>query len=87
MRVQEFREQLYRTMDPQRVVDTLREILDTGDNKERLKAIEVYLDRMYGKPQQSVDVTSDGQPVLSRRPEEYSDEELLLMLEKAKKAK
>jgi hypothetical protein len=49
----EFRAALKKLIDPAKIAGILDDILVNGDDKDKLRAVEIYLDRMYGKPEQA----------------------------------
>lgn len=67
-----FRLLLKDALDPSAVAEMLVDLMAHDDAKVRLRALEMYLDRMYGKPKQEQDVnvsTADAIKVVYRMPD------------------
>ena len=57
------RNRLKLLLERQRTVDAIERVLDNEDHRHFGKVLDTVLDRGYGKPQQHIDLTSDGSPI------------------------
>jgi len=49
-----------RLINDEEVIKRINKIIVEGNDSDSLKAIQLYLDRRWGKVKESVDITSDG---------------------------
>lgn len=58
--IAEWRDALRKILPPERIAEMLTELMASEDESIRLRALDICLDRLYGRPEQSQSVTLDG---------------------------
>ncbi|HNG97716.1 MAG TPA: DUF5681 domain-containing protein [Candidatus Absconditabacterales bacterium] len=80
-----FRDAIKKIAEDQKIEDVERELVITllaKAKKGDMRALEMYLDRLYGKPKQHTDITTNGESINPYNTK--TSEELLKMLDATK---